>query len=104
MAKHTAKFNWKSFAHHLREMREAADLGLREAARSAGTHHATWCRAEQGKPLTVPIFLRLCDWMNSNPFQYLPQKAAATRKPLLMGTVGTQRRPHAVPSKSASGL
>lgn len=67
------KFKWKLFGRHLREMRKSADIGLREIARQEGIGHATWCRAEQGKPITAPNFLKLCDWMDSNPFQYHPE-------------------------------
>jgi transcriptional regulator with XRE-family HTH domain len=73
MARHTAKFNWEAFGRNLREMREAAELGLREVARDECIDKATWCRAEQGKPITVPIFLYLCNWMNSSPFAYMPR-------------------------------
>lgn len=70
MATHSARFKWKQFGHDLREMRQAADLGLHELARELKIHHATWCRAENGKPLTVPIFLFICDWMGVNPQSY----------------------------------
>lgn len=61
---------WKRFGAHLRDIREGADVGLREAARSNKISPATWSRAENGKPITAPIFLFLCNWMDKNPFQY----------------------------------
>lgn len=66
-------FKWKLFAKHLREMRESADIGLRDIAREQGVSKSAWCRAEQGKPVTAPTFLKLCEWMDSNPFQYHPE-------------------------------
>lgn len=71
MSAHTTRFKWGKFGQHLRVHRSSRGLGLRECSRSTTIHHATWCRAEQGKKITVPIFLFLCDWMNSNPLQYL---------------------------------
>ena len=64
------KVKWKKFGGHIRQARLERGLGLRETARSLNIHHATWCRAESGKPVSVPYFLFLCDWMKSNPFQY----------------------------------
>lgn len=63
-------FNWPLFGSDLRKTREVAKVGLREIAREHGIHHATWCRAEQGKPITVPHFLQICEWMGADPFQY----------------------------------
>jgi len=65
------KIDWKAFARDLREMREGAELGLREAARDLKISPATWSRAEHGRPVTVPIFLHLCGWLTVNPRQYL---------------------------------
>lgn len=68
-------FRWKEFGADLRWCRQSADLGLREIARELRVHHATWCRAENGKPLTVPVFLFLCDWMGMNPQHYALRRA-----------------------------
>jgi transcriptional regulator with XRE-family HTH domain len=65
-----AKINWKRFGKSLKDVREAADLGLREAARDAGLGHATWCRAEQGKVVSAPHYLALCAWMEVHPFRH----------------------------------
>jgi transcriptional regulator with XRE-family HTH domain len=70
MAKHSAKFQWKKFGQHVRDFREGTKCSLRETAEVMPIGHATLSRAENGKPVTVPVFLFLCDWMNSNPFQY----------------------------------
>lgn len=70
MVRFRPQFKWKLFGKHLREMRQSADLGLREAARELKFDKATWCRAEQGKPISVPQFIFLCDWMDASPFQY----------------------------------
>lgn len=78
MAEHSARFKWKAFGRDLRECRHAADLGLRELARELKIHHATWCRAENGKPLTVPIFLFLCDWLGVDPQIYAVRRATVT--------------------------
>ncbi len=70
MSKHTMKFKWRKFGSALRSYREDNGFGLRQVARGMKVHHATWCRAESGKPVTVPVFILLCEWMNANPFQY----------------------------------
>ncbi len=64
------KFNWKKFGRDLRETREAMGLGLRQCSRDLSIHHATWCRAEMGKPVTVPHYVFLCEWMDSDPLSY----------------------------------
>lgn len=69
MAKHP-KFKWKKFGADVKRFRCDLKVGLREVALQQRIHHATWCRAEQGKPVTVPIFLRLCEWMVRNPYEY----------------------------------
>lgn len=66
------KFKWKLFGKHLRDMRLSADIGLREIARQERIDRSAWSRAERGLPVSVPNFLRLCEWMDSNPFQYHP--------------------------------
>lgn len=69
-------FKWKVFAREFREARESQELGLREAARTLGVHHATLCRAEQGKPIEVADFVFLCDWLGRDPKTYLIRPAA----------------------------
>lgn len=65
------RFNWRLFARHLREHRKShSGCGVRDVAAYLRMSPATLSRAENGKALTVPVFLTLCDWMNSNPFQY----------------------------------
>lgn len=91
MAKHSANFNWKTFGRHLRDMREDSDLGLRETARDANIHHATWCRAEQGKPLTVPIFLRLCARLVGAPTKH-PAKFFDNSLMWVIGSGNRRRR------------
>lgn len=78
MSRHVARFKWKQFGRDLRNERESRDIGLRECARARKIHHATWCRAEAGKPLTVPIFLFLCEWMGSHPQAYAYRRATET--------------------------
>jgi hypothetical protein len=63
-------FSWARFGRDLRAAREACNLGLREAARKQKIDKGAWCRAEMGKPVTVPTFLRLCLWMDADPFAY----------------------------------
>jgi hypothetical protein len=72
MAAHP-KFNWRKFGYDLHDIRIEVG-GLRKVAKSVGIHHATWCRAEQGKPVTVPVFLTICDWMVCDPFKYMPRR------------------------------
>lgn len=67
-----SRFKWKLFGQRLRDTREAAGLGLREAARDLKVSHATWCRAEHGEPISVPHFVKLCDWMNEIPGHFHP--------------------------------
>lgn len=76
MARPSARFKWKQFGTDLRDVREAMDCGLRELARELKIHHATFCRAENGKPVTVPIFLFLCDWMGRDPQIYAVRRAS----------------------------
>jgi transcriptional regulator with XRE-family HTH domain len=64
------RVDWKRFGLKLKEIREAGDLGLREAARDIEIGPATWCRAEQGKVVSVPHYLALCAWMEVHPFRY----------------------------------
>ena len=64
-------FGWKQFGADLKAHRTAFEWGLREAARVTKTHHATFCRAEHGKPIEVPDFLYLCWWCGLNPQDYL---------------------------------
>lgn len=67
------KIDWKKLGRHLKKMREDGETGLREAAREAGIGHATWCRAEQGKPLSAAHFMGLCAWMGEPPYTYFRQ-------------------------------
>lgn len=64
-------FKWKQFGADLKAHRTAFGWGLREAARKTKTHHATFYRAENGKPIEVPDFLYLCSWTGLNPNHYL---------------------------------
>lgn len=70
-------FRWKDFARDVRAMRENMQLGLRESARCLKIHHATWCRAEQGKPIAVADFIFFCDWMGIDPTYYLLKRATS---------------------------
>ncbi len=65
------KFRWKEFGKDLKGNRVNSFLGLRMAAHSLKISKATWCRAEQGKPIAAPTFIYLCDWMGNDPTQYL---------------------------------
>lgn len=67
------QFNWKRFGADIKSTR--GECGLRSAARALGIHHATWCRAEQGKPIEAPDFVFLCDWMSKAPAHYLKKQA-----------------------------
>ena len=69
------KFKWKQFGADVRHMRDNMQMGLREAARCLKIHHATWCRAEQGKAIEVADFVFICDWMDVEPTQYLTKRA-----------------------------
>jgi DNA-binding XRE family transcriptional regulator len=71
-------FKWSAFARDFRQARECQELGLREAARSLGVHHATLCRAEQGKPVEVADFVFLCDWLGVDPKAYPKTRAHNT--------------------------
>lgn len=64
-------FRWGRFGKHLKAHRVRLGLGLREAARLTKTHHATFCRAEQGKAIEVSDFVFLCRWINRNPDAFL---------------------------------
>lgn len=64
------KVDWYRFGKTLRCFREDAELGLREAANDAGIDKAAWCRAENGKPVSVVNYLALCTWMEVHPFRY----------------------------------
>lgn len=66
-------FRWKHFGQSLRTHRTAFGWGLREAARETGVHHATFCRAEHGKPIEAPDFIYLCWWIGVKPEDYLPR-------------------------------
>lgn len=68
-------FRWDDFASDVRRQREGRELGLREASRSLGVHHATLCRAEHGKPIEVADFVFLCDWLGVEPARYLTMRA-----------------------------
>jgi transcriptional regulator with XRE-family HTH domain len=68
-AKHPL-FRWRQFGSDLRRKRRKLGYGQRETARTLKIHAATWCRAEHGKPLTVPIYLKICAWMEVDPFFY----------------------------------
>lgn len=72
------RFKWKQFAGDVRKMRDNMQMGLREAARCLGIHHATWCRAEQGKAIEVEDFVFICDWMAKEPTEYLTKRAGCT--------------------------
>lgn len=67
------KLDWKKFGRHLRTLRGDAEIGLREVSRETGINKAAWCRAEQGKPVSVPNYLALCAWMETHPFRYFHQ-------------------------------
>jgi hypothetical protein len=69
------KFLWKQFGADLRKMREAKNYGLRECADALDIDKAQLCRAEQGRPITVPYFIYLCDWMGSDPMGYAVKRA-----------------------------
>lgn len=70
-------FRWKQFGRDVRAMRGNMQMGLREAGRCLKIHHATWCRAEAGKPIAVADFVFFCDWMDHEPTQYLFKRAQA---------------------------
>jgi hypothetical protein len=67
-------FLWKRFASDLTAERQIDGLGLREAARLSGVHHATYCRAEHGKPIETADFVFLCWWTGLNAISYLPTR------------------------------
>ena len=64
------KFDWSAFANDLRAYRERKGFGLRECSRAMPIGKSAWCRAENGKPVTVPIFVFLCEWMRKHPKTY----------------------------------
>lgn len=68
-------FRWRQFGRDLRANRTAFGWGLREAARETKTHHATFCRAEMGKPIEVADFVFLCRWIGAQPADYLRSRS-----------------------------
>lgn len=66
------KFRWKAFGKDLASVRRSGFMTLRGASRRLKVGHATWCRAEQGKPIEAATFVFLCEWMGNNPSIYLP--------------------------------
>lgn len=64
------RIDWTEFGRCLKDAREAGDGGLRETAKEAGVSHSTWCRAEQGKPISAPHYLALCAWIPIHPFRH----------------------------------
>lgn len=69
------RFRWKQFGKDLRGNRKNSFLGLREASRKLKVGHATWCRAEQGKPIEAATVIFLCEWMGNDPTFYLYRRA-----------------------------
>jgi hypothetical protein len=67
---HAIKIDWKAFGSQVKTMREAGELGLREASREVGISHSVWCRVEQGKPVTAQHYLALCSWVAMNPYKH----------------------------------
>lgn len=74
------RFNWGKLGRDIQRGMKRGDLGLREAARQLGIHHATFCRAANGQPISVPDFAYMCAWLNCNSAKYLyikPKKRVA---------------------------
>jgi hypothetical protein len=63
-------FDWQGFGRDVRAFRERRKLGLRECCRSMPINPATWSRAENGKPIEVPHFVFLCEWIGRRPAAY----------------------------------
>ena len=76
------KLNWKMFGRELKALRKEAEIGLREACRDTGINHSAWCRAEGGKPVSVPNYLALCAWMEVHPFRHFWQYSSGHRRPI----------------------
>lgn len=87
MAKHSARFKWKAFGRSLRRYREEYGWSLRHVARVNKITHSTWCRAENGLPVTVPAFLYLCQWMNARPYDFAVRSAVGPLVPSKKKTV-----------------
>jgi hypothetical protein len=65
------------FVHAWRTERRA--LSLRAAAAETGLSYATLCRAERMQPVSAGSVLRLCLWMDANPFWFLTDPSTGRR-------------------------
>jgi hypothetical protein len=50
---------------------EALGLSMRAAAEITGISYATHCRAERAQPISAGNMLRLCLWIDANPYWFL---------------------------------
>jgi hypothetical protein len=73
------KMNWKKFGSELKNLRDEAEIGLREVCRETRIDKAAWCIAEAGKPVSVPNYLALCAWMEIHPFKHFWGSSARSR-------------------------
>lgn len=66
-------FDWQTFGSDLRDYRVRRRIGLREFCRQQPIDKATLSRAERGKPIEVPPFVFLCEWIRKRPSKYAIQ-------------------------------
>jgi len=50
---------------------EILGLSMRAAAQVTGISYATHCRAERAQPVSAGNMLRLCLWIDANPYWFL---------------------------------
>ncbi len=67
------QFNWRQFGDDLRAYRERRKIGLREFCEQQPIDKATMSRAENGRPVEVPHFVFLCEWIRRRPNKYAVQ-------------------------------
>ena len=53
----------KKIADELASARKAKDIGVRTAASEVGVTTSTYCRAENGKPVSSHKFVQLLEWL-----------------------------------------
>ena len=69
------KWNFDShkFGAALRDKRDAGKIRVRTAAAQIGCSQGSISRIERAQEVEIPIFLRVCDWLDIQPGEFFKQ-------------------------------
>lgn len=67
------KFDAHKFGAALRDKRDAGKIRVRTAAAEIGCSQGSISRIERAQEVEIPIFLRVCDWLDIPPGEFFKQ-------------------------------